>query len=126
MYVKNCEDFLELIKSSTNGTNSNNLEEQLMNQSLLNEIETLFEVIQSAKRNNVSKNALSNKKFCDAIVIWLTLSKLKMNNDLSYIQSIHEILSRLDERTSKVEAMIENQSKIYAQTDDMELSSAEK
>ena len=48
-----------------------------------------------------------------------------MNSDTSYIQSIHEILSRLDERTSKVEAMIENQSKIYAQTDDMELSSAE-
>ncbi|MGI6717579.1 MAG: hypothetical protein ACOX4D_00240 [Bacteroidales bacterium] len=48
-----------------------------------------------------------------------------MNSETSYIQSIHEILSRLDERTSKVEAMIENQSKIYAQTDDMELSSAE-
>ena len=48
-----------------------------------------------------------------------------MNSETSYLQSIHEILSRLDERTSKVEAMIENQSKIYAQTDDMELSSAE-
>lgn len=66
MYVKNCEDFLELIKSSTNGTNSNNLEEQLIDQSLLNEIETLFEVIQSAKRNNVSKNTIK-QKFCDAI-----------------------------------------------------------
>jgi len=48
-----------------------------------------------------------------------------MSEQASYLQSIHEILSRLDERTSKVEAMIENQSKIYAQTDDMELSSAE-
>lgn len=48
-----------------------------------------------------------------------------MNSETSYLHSIHEILSRLDERTSKVEAMIENQSKIYAQTDDMELSSAE-
>ena len=48
-----------------------------------------------------------------------------MNSEISYLQSIHEILSRLDERTSKVEAMIEEQSKIYAQTDDMELSSAE-
>lgn len=48
-----------------------------------------------------------------------------MNSKTSYLQSIHEILSRLDERTSKVEAMIEEQSKIYAQTDDMELSSAE-
>ena len=66
MYLKNCEDFLELIKSSTNGTNSNNLEEQLIDQSLLNEIETLFEVIQSAKRNNVSKNTIK-QKFCDAI-----------------------------------------------------------
>ena len=66
MYLKNCEDFLELIKSSTNGTNSNNLEEQLIYQSLLNEIETLFEVIQSAKRNNVSKNTIK-QKFCDAI-----------------------------------------------------------
>lgn len=66
MYVKNCEDFLELIKSSANGTNSNNLEEQLIDQSLLNEIETLFEVIQSAKRNNVSKNTIK-QKFCDAI-----------------------------------------------------------
>ena len=48
-----------------------------------------------------------------------------MNSETSYLHSIHEILSRLDERTSKVEAMIEEQSKIYAQTDDMELSSAE-
>ena len=66
MYVKNCEDLLELIKSSANGTNSNNLEEQLIDQSLLNEIETLFEVIQSAKRNNVSKNIIK-QRFCDAI-----------------------------------------------------------
>lgn len=66
MYVKNCEDFLELIKSSANGTDSNNLEEQLLDQTLLNEIETLFEVIQSAKRNNVSKNTIK-QKFCDAI-----------------------------------------------------------
>lgn len=66
MYVKNCEVFLEFIKSSANGTNSNNLEEQLIDQSLLNEIETLFEVIQSAKRNNVSKNTIK-QKFCDAI-----------------------------------------------------------
>ena len=66
MYVKNCEDFLELIKSSANGPNSNNLEEQLLDQSLLKEIETLFEVIQSAKRNNVSKNTIK-QKFCDAI-----------------------------------------------------------
>lgn len=48
-----------------------------------------------------------------------------MDNPNFHLQSIHEILSRLDERTSKVEALIEQYHKTYAQVDDMELSSAE-
>lgn len=46
-------------------------------------------------------------------------------NNTFLLKSIHEILSRLDERTSKVEAMMEEHGRIYAQADDMELSSAE-
>lgn len=48
-----------------------------------------------------------------------------MNEQTTQLKSIHEILSRLDERTSKVEAMMEEYRKIYAQAEDMELSSAE-
>lgn len=48
-----------------------------------------------------------------------------MNEQATHLQSIHEILSRLDERTSKVEALIEEYHKTYAQVDEMELSSAE-
>ncbi len=44
-----------------------------------------------------------------------------MNNESAYLKAIHEILSRLDERTSKVEAMMEEYRKIYAQVDEMEL-----
>lgn len=66
MYVKNCEDFLELIKLSTNDVNLNSLDEQVLDQALLTELETLFEAIQSAKKNNISKNAIK-QKICDAI-----------------------------------------------------------
>lgn len=48
-----------------------------------------------------------------------------MDNEVIHLRNIHEILSRLDERTSKVEALMEEYHKAYVQMDDMELSSAE-
>lgn len=48
-----------------------------------------------------------------------------MNEQYIHLQSIHEILSRLDKRTSKIESLVEGYQKAYAQVDDMELSSAE-
>lgn len=45
--------------------------------------------------------------------------------DENYLKNIHEILLRLDERTSKVETLVQTYHKTYAQVDDMELSSAE-
>lgn len=42
-----------------------------------------------------------------------------------YLKPIHDILSKLDERTSKIEVLIQEYHKTYAQVDDMELSSAE-
>lgn len=48
-----------------------------------------------------------------------------MESEKSYIKDIFSILSRLDERTSNVEALIEEYHKTYAQVDEMELSSAE-
>jgi hypothetical protein len=48
-----------------------------------------------------------------------------MESEIPYIKDIFSILTRLDERTSKVETLIERYHKTYAQVDDMELSSAE-
>lgn len=48
-----------------------------------------------------------------------------MDSEIQYIKDIFSILSRLDERTSKVEALIAEYHKTYAQVDEMELSSAE-
>ena len=66
VYVNNYEDFLELLKSSLDSTKEDNSEDQLMDKKLLSEIEVLLEAIQSAKKNNLSENAIK-QKFWDAI-----------------------------------------------------------